>query len=814
MQRFIAWLFLLLISFSIYSCKINNQTTHSEIHEQIPLQRLTAGEEFAIPLQDLFYTEAYDIQFNGEMPAGLSAHIENNKLIIKPSADTEGLYILPFSMKGIDYGIPVNVTRLTMKTFNLKDPGAEKVTIFGEFNGWNRNANPFQKGENGNLEVTMTLEPGRYQYKFFADGKELLDPENPDSVPNGFGGFNSLLTIKPRFNSTVELMPAGKTSANEALNLSFLMHKSGNDAKIQTSGYKIVALLDNKELSESFVRHVDEEILITLPYSQLIQDQMHQLMVAAKPMKNNSAPHSNFHQVLIKNRKPLGNHEGIQSHHDQVMYSLMVDRFRDGDTANNWKAQHSELDERVNYYGGDLQGILQTLKEGYFDSLGVNTLWLSPVIQNTQRVEQEFPKPHRWFTAYHGYWPTDPEKVDSRFGDMTLLQEVVKEAKKRNSTILLDFVANHTHRDHPWFKQHRDWFGKLELPDGRKNLRFWDEYRLTTWFEPYLPSFDYPGSPEALEAMTDNAVWWLEQSGAAGFRHDAVKHIPNSFWRTLTRKIRRMDNLQDVAMFQIGETFGDYELISSYVNNGQLDSQFNFNLFDAARNAFLRPSASFADLEKEIQKTFDVYGVHHLMGNPINSHDKVRYLAYADGDLSLDSGNAKELAWKNPPQVDNPESYRKMRLYMAYMLTIPGVPIVYYGDEIGLSGSEDPDNRRPMKFDTQLSESERMMLNETRKLIRLRSKHSALRYGGYYPLQADERSMAFMRSDFYETLMVAFNKSESPVAIKIPRNRIHVSRDKEAYLKSLRTGEVIHTADDVVSLKIDANEWGIWKVID
>jgi len=789
---------------------------YSEIQEQIPLLRLTAGDTFAVPLQDLFYAAEYNVQLTDGTPDLLSAHLQNDSLFIKPFSKAEGLYLLPFIYNNVEYNIPLKISRLAERTFYLDDSGAEKVTIFGEFNGWNRNATPLQKGENGKLEVTLKLESGRYQYKFFADGVELLDPANPDSVPNGFGGFNSLLTIEPRYNDTVELHPAGFTNTAEALEMAFQIRSIDGNGNVITSDlpeYNAYVLFDNRHLSSSLLPSRNDKVALSIPKTLLKEDFTHRLMVAVSPAEYGSGSHSYFHQVLLINGNPLGNHDGIQSHHDQVIYSLMVDRFRDGDKSNNWKAEHPELDERVNYYGGDLQGVLQSFMEGYFDSLGVNTLWLSPVIQNTKRVEQEFPAPHRWFTAYHGYWPTDPEKVDSRFGDMELLQELVDEAKDRNSNILLDFVANHTHRDHPWFKEHRDWFGQLELPDGRKNLRFWDEYRLTTWFEPYLPSFDFPGSPEAVEAMTDNAVWWLEESGAAGFRHDAVKHIPNRFWRTLTRKIRHMDRNKAVPMFQIGETFGDYALISSYVNNGQLDSQFNFNLFDAIRNTFLRPSASFAGLEKEMQKTFDVYGVHHLMGNPVNSHDKVRFLSYVDGDLSLDSGNAKELAWSNPPKVDNPESYRKMRLYMAYMLTIPGVPIVYYGDEIGLSGSEDPDNRRPMRFGKNLSAAERDMLKESRKLIGLRSKHSALRYGGYYPLRSDERIMAFLRSDFNETLLVAFNKSPEPTTVNVPRTRIQSSGNSLVSLKDLRTENIINETGDVLSLRIGANEWGIWEVV-
>jgi len=90
-----------------------------------------------------------------------------------------------------------------------------------------------------------------------------------------------------------------------------------------------------------------------------------------------------------------------------------------------------------------------------------------------------------------------------------------------------------------------------------------------------LPLFNYLDSKDARKTMTDNAVWWLKETNADGFRHDAVKHIPNSFWRLLTQKIRKEIEIpQHKTIYQIGETFGSYQLVSSYVNNGQLAAQF------------------------------------------------------------------------------------------------------------------------------------------------------------------------------------------------------------------------------------------------
>jgi glycosidase len=154
----------------------------------------------------------------------------------------------------------------------------------------------------------------------------------------------------------------------------------------------------------------------------------------------------------------------------------------------------------------------------------------------------------------------------------------------------------------------------------------------------------------------------------------------------------------------------------------------------------------------------------------MDSHDKVRYMAYVDGDVSSTSGDAKKIGWENPPQVDDPLSFQKVRLYLAYLLTIPGVPVIYYGDEIGMTGAADPDNRRPMRFDNELTQSEQTMLKSVQKMIQLRKNHPALRHGDFFTLQADSSIFAFMRSELNERVLVILNKSDErhEVRVKIP----------------------------------------------
>ena len=209
-----------------------------------------------------------------------------------------------------------------------------------------------------------------------------------------------------------------------------------------------------------------------------------------------------------------------------------------------------------------------------------------------------------------------------------------------------------------------------------------------------------------------------------------------------------------------------------------------------------------------MQITFQFYGVNHLMGNLVSSHDKIRYMAYADGDLEINDGRASEIAWTNPPKVDNPSSYDKLKLQLAYILTIPGVPIIYYGDEIGMTGAHDPDNRRMMRFDSNLNDFEKQTFKDVSKLTHIRKDHSALRYGDFFTLQADNNIYAYVRSDMNERILVILNKSEKEQMINLNLPAIYNSNTAT----DLITGDSIRINEDVITLGLNSISFRILKM--
>lgn len=743
----------------------------------IKLVNLNTDDTTKILLSDLFYSEHYDVKFLPNKNFNVVFNNKENTVAIIPLNNYTGLDLIPFELNNVTYEIPVKLELKKKYLFTYKPAGKLKVVnLFGQFNSWNRQSLPM-KDNNGDgvYEISIPLDPGRYEYKFYVDGKELIDPANPVKVPNGMGDFNSVRIIEESKKDKMFLHLLGSGKKENELSLKFYFENTDSSNLVKPES--IVALFDNEKFPEDIVEITGREITLTLNEEML--EGNHTVRTAV----NRTGNCSNVQTVQLHNGTIAGTSD-YKTLNDNIIYCIMIDRFFDGDSSNSIPIKHDSLFAQANYEGGDLKGILDKIEAGYFDSLGVNTLWISPIVDNTNNAYREYPAPHRWYTGYHGYWPVSSTKVEERFGDLNLAEDLVKIAHKKEIKILWDYVAHHVHREDPLFKEHPDWFGKLKLPDGRLNLRLFDEYRLTTWFEPYMPSFDYTDSQGALEYMTNNAVWWLKTTNADGFRHDAVKHVPNKFWRLLTKKIKsKIEIPENKNIYQIGETFGGINLIASYVNNGQLNAQFNFNLYDVAIPTFLNQSASFKLLDYQMQKSLQVFGYNNLMGNIMDSHDKIRYMAYADGDLEINDGRASDFAWNNPPKVDHPPSYEKLKLYMAYLLTIPGVPVIYYGDEIGMTGASDPDNRRMMRFGNQLNDYEKQTLKEVSRLVHIRINHPALRYGDFLTLQSDENIYAYLRSDMNERILTILNKSENEQKVTLttpPVYSIKNARDLES----------------------------------
>ena len=455
-------------------------------------------------------------------------------------------------------------------------------------------------------------------------------------------------------------------------------------------------------------------------------------------------------------------------HQAQILYSLMIDRFNNGNKANDWKINSPEVLDKVDYQGGDIAGITSKIEDGFFADLGITTIWISPITQNPYDAWGQNVNPDTKFSGYHGYWPIYSTVVDKRFGTDEELRTMLSTAHDGEMNVILDYVANHLHINSPVLQEHPDWTTDLYLPDGRKNIGQWDgETRLTTWFDEHIPTLDLERE-EVCEPMTDSALHWVRNFDFDGYRHDACKHIPLNYWRMLTHKMK--SEMPNRNLWMIGETYGDTELIGSYVKTGMIDSQFDFNLYHNSRDVIADPNQSMKLIAATVEESERAYGSHHTMGNITGNHDKPRFISLAGGDMALGWYDDKAEGWHREVVVgDMDKGHAGLQLLKAIISTVPGVPCIYQGDEYGVPGANDPDNRDMMTFqcenDYQVREFE-----QTKALFHARRNSVPLNYGDLRTLYVDDEAWVFLRHYMGDWTIVALNvrTNEKSIEVELP----------------------------------------------
>lgn len=592
---------------------------------------------------------------------------------------------------------------------------------------------------------------GEHQYKLIADGVET-NAINAKIVSNGIGGTNAVIKVGTEAKFAPSIITDNFVSSTVTLKATNI------DGYVAFWNHHLIANSTSKS-GKVTIKIPDEALKINRSYIRVYA-------YGSGKIAND---------VLIPLEKGrVINSPGLLDRfdlHTQIMYFMMVDRFSDGDPTNNLKPLEG-VAPIADYKGGDIKGIQNKIKEGFFEDLGFNTIWLSPISKNPDGAWGYWNKKITTkFSAYHGYWPTSYSLVDNRFGTNAGFTNLITDAHSKDLNIVLDFVAHHIHTDHPLYKAHPDWVTPLYLPDGSMNTERWDDYRLTTWFDTFLPTLDFQRK-EVNEIISDSVMYWVRNFDIDGFRHDASKHVPDVFWRTLTLKIRNEMQMKNRSTFyQIGETYGSPELIGSYVNSGQMDGQFDFNMYDAGVNAFALDAdkdgsvKAFERLNNTIKQSFKYYGAHHLMGNISGNQDKPRFASLADGSVKTDE-DTKLAGWTRDIQHAGVKGYDRMAQMMALNFTLPGIPVVYYGDEIAMPGGNDPDNRRMMKF-AGYTEEETELRNKVQTLTNLRKNNLELLYGDFTSVPCTEGFYAYERNYFGKKSLIVFSKNAGEVKINV-----------------------------------------------
>ena len=452
---------------------------------------------------------------------------------------------------------------------------------------------------------------------------------------------------------------------------------------------------------------------------------------------------------------------------EDVVYLIMPDRFANGDTTNDQTAKSPGLIDRGKaryYHGGDLAGIRQRLP--YLKSLGITAVWLNPIYDNNDRLNEKETYDGQPITDYHGYGAVDFYAVDEHLGDLATFKRLVDDAHRMGIKIILDMVANHTGPYHPWVNDSPTptWFHGTAAKHLANTWQVWTladpysapamrEATLDGWFIDILPDLNQ-SDPEVARYIIQNTLWWAGVSGLDGIRQDTWPYVPRSFWRDWMTAIKREYPSMDV----VGEVFdGDPSLVAFFQGgrrgwdgiDTRVDALFDFPLLFPLRRAFAEG--------KSLREVAQMLSRDHLYPNP--------------GSLMTFLGNHDVRRFMNEPGA----SVDGLKLAYTFLLTVRGTPLVYYGDEVAMPGGGDPDNRRDFPggwtgdthdaFDASgRTPDEQAVWSHVQRLLRLRAERRDLRTARMEHLQAGEQSFVYRRG----RTVVALNNDTAAVTIRLP----------------------------------------------
>lgn len=473
-----------------------------------------------------------------------------------------------------------------------------------------------------------------------------------------------------------------------------------------------------------------------------------------------------------------------------VFYQIFPDRFRrgEGPLANPAPVQNSF--ERWDspptlrgFKGGNLWGVIEKLD--YIKGRGFDAIYFCPIFAST---------------ANHRYHTTDYFQVDPMLGGNEALAKLIKEAHDRGIRVVLDAVLNHSSRGHFAFQNvlengpsspYKDWYHIYKFPleayGKTPNFAAW-------WGNPELPKFN-TANPECREYLLSVAEYWLHY-GIDGWRLDVPNEIDDdAFWQEFRRRVKRINP----EAYIVGEIWDDahrwlkgdqYDAVMNYplgrailgfVGEGLLDRDLAAKS-GLGRVEYLHALGCSHRLEDLFQK-YDWEIVTAQM-NIMSSHDTPRLFSLMKGDV------------------------RRTSLALAMLYTLPGVPTVYYGDEIGLAGGHDPDNRRGMPWDE--SKWKNDIKNTVERMAQLRSQLPSLRHGKYQRLYAQDGRLAFARILGEESIIVTINASSQPWHINFPHHGVWPRGEQAVELLSGKEGHC--KGGFLEDGELEAFSLGIWQV--
>ncbi|MFX0560521.1 alpha-glycosidase [Tepidibacillus infernus] len=449
-----------------------------------------------------------------------------------------------------------------------------------------------------------------------------------------------------------------------------------------------------------------------------------------------------------------------------IVYQIFPERFANGNTKNDpenvepWGGKPTPH----NFFGGDLEGMIEKLP--YLDDLGVNVIYMTPVFESPSN---------------HKYNTTDYYKIDPHFGDLDTVKKLVKESHKRGIKVIFDAVFNHCGYDFFAFQdvvkngeksKYKDWFYIESFPIVTEPHPNYETFANDVWTMPKLKT----SNPEVKEYLLNVARYWIEEAGIDGWRLDVANEVDHDFWRAF-RKVVREANPEALI---IGEIWHDS---APWLEGDQYDSVMNYLFREAIFDFFARRNIGVSTLDARLAKARMKYRdqANYAMFNLIDSHDTERFLTSV--------GEKEEL----------------LRLAALFQMTYIGMPMVYYGTEIGMTGKNDPDCRKTYVWDEK--EQNRDLFDYYKKLIQIRKSNLELTHGDVETVLIDEINQVYAFARNYEgkSAVVVINSLQKEQEVEIPVAK------KTGKVKDLLTKETYPVKDGKVKVKLAGYQGVILK---
>jgi cyclomaltodextrinase len=706
---------------------------------------------------------------------------------------------------------------------------AQSVHLAGEFNGWDPRATPLDRGADGRWRVTVELPGGVLQYKFVLDGQRwIADPHNPERAPDGQGGEgNSVLRLGRLAN-----LLGGEGGEVAGIETSALAHDPEVVLyrQVLADGRWLLryrTLASNVDRVELAVRGTAElqplELVLESGQFDYWETFLDLGLEGSPPAGHRGALEYTF--VVARGDRLASHPTTFRLDPDQgsyfttpewakhaVWYQIMVDRFRNGDPRNDpdpvrpwtsewftpspWEGADGQTFWRhfvyQRLYGGDLAGLVQSLD--YLQELGVNALYLNPIFQATTphkynatnflHVDEHFGSGDDYAAAEAREDLLRPASWTFTATDRQFL-EFLKLAKARGFRVILDAVWNHVGVQHPAFQD--------VLSKGRRS-KFADWFQITS-FEPFeyvgwagfgeLPVFDK--SPEGLAsaAVVEHifAVTrrWMDpdgdgdpSDGVDGWRLDVPNEIALPFWRAWRQHVKSINP----DAYLVGEIWRRADV---WLDGRHFDAVMNYPFAEAALRWIgdVQRKITASELDRRLAELRLAYPSEstYVLQNLVDSHDTDRLVSMLHNpDREYDSMNRPQSGEVYDGSRPGELPYRRARLVALLQMTYVGAPMIYYGDEVGMWGADDPTNRKPMLWEDLAPyevEQENFVVAEHlahyRRVIALRREYPALRIGDFHTRLTDDRRdlWVFLRRHGDEQVLVALNASDRPHALEL-----------------------------------------------